>query len=467
MLFNSFQFALFFAVVWLAHRSLPAAWRGPLLLAASLLFYSLWLPVYLLLLLFEIAASYALIRWIAGGRHRRLALAATAVLTLGLLAGFKYAALAVETVAPVLRAGFGWSPPVPDIFLPLGISFFSFQILGLAVDVYRGDCEPPPSLARHALFVSFFPQLVAGPILRGAEFLPQLARGARPTPERTQRGLWLLACGLAKKVILADYLLAPFVDDVFKVPGVGSPAFHWLAAFSFAFQIYFDFAGYTDMARGLGLLLGFELPANFLEPYLSRDPSEFWRRWHVTLSTWLRDYLYIPLGGNRRAPTRTHVNLLVTMLLGGLWHGAAWSFVVWGGIHGLLLVGHRLLGSRRDPERPLTAADTPRILATFAAVTLAWVFFRAPTFDEALRFLASMFGAGAGTGWPVLQTAIVAGCAGLHLLERRLREQAPALRAAANRTGWGLALQGAVLGAVVGLAVAVAGAGGEFIYFQF
>jgi len=467
MLFNSLQFVLFFAVVLLLHRSLPRGTRNGLLLGASLLFYSLWVPAYLLLLLADIGVNYALLRVMVRSRQPRWALVASATFTLGLLAGFKYAALGIETLAPLLNAGLGFEPPIPDIFLPLGISFFSFQIVGLAIDVYRGDVDAPKSLARYALFVSFFPQLVAGPILRGGEFLPQLARGAQPNAARNQRGLWLFACGLAKKVVVADFLLAGFVDEVFRVPGVGSAAFHWVAAWSFAFQIYFDFSGYTDMARGLALLLGYEIPANFLEPYLSRNPSEFWRRWHITLSTWLRDYLYIPLGGNREGRARTYTNLLITMLLGGLWHGAAWNFVVWGGIHGALLMLHRALGGHRQAEGPLSWRDAPRIFVWFNLVTLAWVFFRAASLSDAWLYLQGMFGAGAGSGWPLLQTAIVLACFGLHVLERFVRERLPALMNAANRPYWGPAFQGALLGVVVGCVVAVAGAGDEFIYFQF
>ena len=467
MLFNSFQFAIFFAALLVLHRSLPPARRGALLLGASLLFYALWFPAYLLLLLGEIGVNYALLRAIARGARPRAALTASVVFTLGVLGSFKYAALFLETIAPALRAGLGIDPPVPEIFLPLGISFFSFQMIALAVDVYRGQLEPPERISRYALFVAFFPQLIAGPILRGAQFLPQLARGARPNAERTQRGLWLVACGLFKKVVLADFFLAPFVNDVFLLPGVGTASFHWVAAFSFAFQIYYDFSGYTDMARGIALLLGFELPANFLEPYLSRDPAEFWRRWHVTLSTWLRDYLYIPLGGNRRGGARTLVNLALTMLLGGLWHGAAWNFVIWGGLHGVLLVFHRLLARRSDSSRPLSAGDAPRILATFLAVSVIWVFFRAPTFDDAWLFLQGMAGAGRDGGWPVFQCLVLGACAVLHPLERLARERGGELRRRLAETGWGPALQGAGLGIVIGLAIAASGAGGEFIYFQF
>jgi alginate O-acetyltransferase complex protein AlgI len=246
-------------------------------------------------------------------------------------------------------------------------------------------------------------------------------------------------------------------------PGLGSTAFHWVAAWSFAFQIYFDFSGYTDMARGIALLLGIELPANFLEPYLSRDPSEFWRRWHITLSQWLRDYLYIPLGGNRLGSSRTVVNLMLTMLLGGLWHGAAWNFVIWGGIHGALLVW----GRRDDPERELRWGDAPRIFATFNLVCVGWVFFRAPTFGDATDFLSAMFGSGSASGWPVLPTIIVLFCAALHFLERLARLHGALLRTELNRRWWGPLVQAAALGAVTGLAIALAAAGDQFIYFQF
>ena len=198
------------------------------------------------------------------------------------------------------------------------------------------------------------------------------------TPERTRRGLWLIASGIGKKMILGDFVLAPFVADVFMSPGVANAPVHWLALYSFAFQIYFDFSGYTDMARGLACLLGYELPVNFLEPYLSRNPAEFWRRWHITLSSWLRDYLYVPLGGNRRGRVRTYLNLLATMLLGGLWHGAGWNFLVWGGIHGLLLVAHRAFAGRTPTQdAPLAWRDAPKLVVCFHAVILPWVFFRA------------------------------------------------------------------------------------------
>jgi len=225
------------------------------------------------------------------------------------------------------------------------------------------------------------------------------------------------------------------------------------------------------MARGLGLLLGFELPANFLEPYLSRNPSEFWRRWHITLSQWLRDYVYIPLGGNRRGNARTYGNLLLTMLLGGLWHGAAWNFVIWGGLHGLLLMAHRALtrGSARarDDDREIAVRDVLSIFVTFNVMAVIWVFFRTPTFEDARLFLDAMFFGTPETGWPLLQTCVVLFCAALHVLERFARRGLPQLQRRLAEPWWGAAVEGTALGVIVGLAIAVSGAGGEFIYFQF
>jgi D-alanyl-lipoteichoic acid acyltransferase DltB (MBOAT superfamily) len=398
----------------------------------------------------------------------RIFLVASIVFTLGLLAFFKYAAFLVENTAPLTQGPLGYAPPLPEVLLPLGISFYSFQILALQIDSFRGAIEPPRSLARYALFVAFFPQLISGPILRGHEFLPQLERGGRLEPERTRRGLWLIASGLLKKAILGDYLLAPFVNEVYGNPGVASAPVQLVATYGFAFQIYFDFSGYTDMARGMACLLGFELPFNFREPYLSRNPAEFWRRWHTTLSRWLRDYLYIPLGGNRRGPARIYANLLLTMLLGGLWHGAGWNFVIWGGLHGLLLSVHRRL--RRHPtdaERSFTPGDIPRVFALFHAVCLFWVFFRAETFGDALLILEKLLTGSYGVAWPVLPTAVVALCFGLHAAERGLRPRLPRIREWLGQGAFGGAIEGLALGAIAALAIAASGVGAEFIYFQF
>ncbi len=467
MLFNSFQFLIFFAVFGLAYRLAPRSARIPWLLAASLLFYALWIPAYLLLLVVEIGVNWLLLRAIARGPRPKLALAASVTFTLSLLAYFKYAAFFLASVSPLMDRILGSHPALSEILLPLGISFYSFNILALAIDTARGREGEPPSLGHYALFISFFPHLIAGPILRGRDFLPQLARGEHMSPERTRRGWWLIASGIGKKMILGDFILAPFVSDIFATPGVASAPVHWLALYSFAFQIYFDFAGYTDMARGLACLLGYELPANFLEPYLSRNPAEFWRRWHVTLSTWLRDYLYVPLGGNRRGRLRTYLNLLATMLLGGLWHGAGWNFLAWGGIHGLLLVLHRAFAGRAAAQdAPIAWRDAPKILLCFHAVILPWVFFRTANFADATAFFAGLFSNSWGD-WPALQALAIGACVGLHLLERFARPRLPRLRTALGDGPVGGLVEGLAFGTLLALAIAASGTGAEFIYFQF
>lgn len=467
MLFNTIQFAIFFSAGLLAYRASPRQSRNSLLLVSSLVFYFMWIPPYLILLLADAAVNYALLRWMVRSAHPRLFLGAAVAFSLGVLAYFKYAAFLIEAVLPVSLSLFELELPIPEILLPLGISFFTFQIMGLSIDTYRGQIEAVKSFREYFLFISFFPQLIAGPILRGHQFLPQLRRGGQMNPERTRRGIWLLASGVSKKVILADFLLSGFVDSVFASPGDRSAPFHLVATYSFAFQIYFDFSGYTDIARGLALLLGFEIPLNFREPYLSRNPAEFWTRWHITLSRWLRDYLYIPLGGNRRGPVLTYRNLMITMLLGGLWHGAAWNFLIWGGLHGLLLVVHRKFGkARADAERPLSLRDLPKIVCLFHVVCLLWIFFRAESFAAAIDFTGRLLTGSFLGDWPVVQTGIVVLCAALHVLERSIRLHLPRLRESLLRP-WGALVEGAALGAIAALSFALGGAGGEFIYFQF
>jgi len=468
VLFNTAQFVAFFVVVLLVHRAVPSGARNTWLLVCSLAFYTVWIPAYLLLLLLEIGLNFLLLRRMRHSPRPRLYLWLSVVFTLGSLAFFKYAAFLIESVAPMSSALLGVSPRVVDILLPLGISFYSFQMIALQVDVYRGTIEPPRTLARYTLFIAFFPQLIAGPILRGAEFLPQLDRGGVIDRTRTRRGVWLIASGLLKKIVFGDFLLARVSEAVFELPGVAPAPVHLIAIYSFAFQIYFDFSGYTDMARGMGCLLGFDLPLNFREPYLSRNPAEFWRRWHVTLSLWLRDYLYIPLGGNRHGPGRMYAALVVTMLLGGLWHGAAWNFVIWGGMHGLLLVVHRSVVRRpRGEHEPFTLGDIVRVVLFFHATCVLWIFFRAPTFDGAWKFLVQLCTGSYLGEWPLLPTLVVVACVALHVIERLVRTNLPAIRGTLAQRPGGAAIEGLALGAVVALALAASGVASEFIYFQF
>lgn len=415
MLFNSFQFAFFLAIALLAYQCASQRRRNLLLLIASLVFYSMWVPEYLLLLLADLMVNYLLLRAMIASRRPGKYLVASCVVSLGVLGYYKYAGFFISQVNGLLATLTPITLPVPEIFLPLGISFFTFQMMALTIDVYRGELEPVESFWEYVLFIMFFPQLIAGPILRGGQFLPQLRRGGIQTWERAHRGIWLIVGGLVKKVIFADALLAPYANRVFGSPGFASAPEHLIGIYSFAFQIYFDFSGYTDIARGIGLLMGFELPLNFKEPYLSRNPVEFWRRWHITLSTWLRDYLYIPLGGNRRGARRTYLNLMLTMLLGGLWHGAGWNFVIWGGFHGLLLALHRLW--RHEPavvDERVRWKDLPRMVLVFHAVCFLWIFFRAATFGDAVAIIGKLLSDDYTRVWPVFQSGVILLCALLH-----------------------------------------------------
>jgi D-alanyl-lipoteichoic acid acyltransferase DltB (MBOAT superfamily) len=468
VLFNTFQFGIFFVLVLTLYRTLPPERRNAWLLIASLVFYTAWAPAYLLLLLGSVAVNYLLMQAMVRSDRPRLYLTASCVFTLGLLAYFKYAALIVRTAMPWLDGLLGIQVELPEIFLPLGISFYSFQMIALMVDTYRGQIDPIRSFPRFLLFVSFFPQLIAGPILRGSQFLPQLDRGGEMTRARTRRGLWLIAVGLAKKVILADFLFGPFVDEVYKTTAPAESSFYWLAAYSFGFQVYFDFSGYSDMARGMALLMGYELPLNFKEPYLSRSPVELWQRWHVTLSTWLSDYLYIPLGGNRRGNVRTYVNLMLTMVLGGLWHGADWNFVLWGFYHGAFLIIHRMMGlKRRSYPDEIAWRELPSILLVLNLTIIGHGIFRCEGFEHALHFLGVLFSFNSPYAWPWLQTYIVVGTLPLLFLERYLRMRLPAIHRALGDGYGGLVIEGILFGVILGIAIMVSGVGGDFIYFQF
>jgi alginate O-acetyltransferase complex protein AlgI len=462
MLFNTAQFAVFLILVVLVHALLPRSWRNAWLLVASIVFYGLWIPVYLLLLLAILVVNYFFAIAIARGARPKLPLVASIIFTLGVLAYFKYWNFLLENLVWLIGPR-----PAAEVFLPLGISFYSFVIIALNVDLYRRQMDLP-KFSQYALFVTFFPHMIAGPILRGSEFLPQLELRGVYTQDRIRRGLWLIAGGLFKKVVMGDFLLAPFVNEVFARPGAASAPDHLLAAYSLAFQIYCDFSGYSDMARGMACLLGYELPLNFAEPYLSRNPAEFWRRWHMTLSRWLRDYLYIPLGGNRGGAVRTSANLMITMVLGGLWHGASWNFLIWGGLHGLLLIVHRLIRGQHE-ELPLgfRLGDVVAIIATFHATTVLWIFFRASDFTASMSFLQALVAGDWNADWPLLQVIIVGSCLLAHILERMVVERSHEIILTTRRS-WRFAVtEGVAFGAVLALAVLCNGTGAAFIYFQF
>ena len=334
-------------------------------------------------------------------RTRRRALWGAIAFDLGLLGTFKYLGFFVSSTDDALD-GIGLGSPLPllQVALPIGISFFTFQAISYVVDVHRGETRAA-SLGDVAILQGFFPHLVAGPIVRANELIPQLRTPRDPRAVLAGPGLFLIAAGLIKKTVVADELARRIVDPVFNDPGAHSGAEAALAIYGFAAQIYCDFSGYTDMAIGLALLLGFVLPQNFDRPYLATSLRTFWRRWHMTLSRWLRDYLYIPLGGSRGGPRRTYRNLMLTMLLGGLWHGAAWTFLIWGGIHGVALSGERWARERFGISRVPAWLGW---LVTFNVVCLAWVFFRAPDVSVALDVLGRL---GAGGPSPLVTLPVV------------------------------------------------------------
>lgn len=320
-------------------------------------------------------------------RGRKILLVVSLLVNLGLLCYFKY----TNFFGTMFSSLWGTEFRPLDIFLPVGISFFTFQSLSYTIDVYRRQIQPLDRLLDYAFYVSFFPQLVAGPIVRARDFLPQVRRPLMVSREMSGTGVFLILCGLVKKAVVSDYLSLNFVDRVFDNPSLYSGAENLLGVYGYALQIYCDFSGYSDMAIGLALLLGFRFPENFRSPYRAESVAEFWHRWHISLSTWLRDYLYISLGGNRRGRARTYLNLFLTMLLGGLWHGASWNFVAWGAMHGTALAAHKAWRTFRGKAKTDVSHGWRRVagaVVTFHFVCLCWVFFRCATFDDATEVLA-------------------------------------------------------------------------------
>lgn len=427
MLFNSYTFILFMGIVLALHYT-RFSWKIKKinLLLASYLFYALWNPPFVLLLWLSTVVDFFIGKKIYGAnpRQRKFLLFISLAGNLGMLGFFKYGNFLLDNfMALASSIGFDFIPVKADIILPVGISFYTFQTLSYTLDMYKRRSRPEGSLLDFSLFVTFFPQLVAGPIVRPEELLPQFKRPHQASQSQFMRGLLLLSLGLFMKVVMADTMLASSADLVFGAQGTLLSLDAWLGVLAFSGQIFFDFAGYSTCAIGIAACFGFSLPDNFRYPYAAIGFSDFWRRWHITLSTWLRDYLYIPLGGNRRGKTRTYVNLMVTMLLGGLWHGASWTFVVWGALHGTYLAIERLLTPKKAPSDELPILISPTIMArdskpvltvsasfvpaflrsktanrfllallTFFLVNVTWVFFRSPDFPTAWRLLESMFG---------------------------------------------------------------------------
>lgn len=390
MLFNSLQFIIFFPIALFITLILPG--KGPFrhiwLLICSYFFYMCWDARYILLIMFTTLVTFLSGLLMDRVLTRKFWVAFAFICNLSVLFYFKYVGFFLENLGRLIGlVSSTYHLPEPDITLPVGISFFTFQALSYTMDVYRGDVKPEKSLFRYALYVSFFPQLVAGPIERSGRLLSQLRKPIKPTWNKAEFGLLLMLWGFFQKVVLADRI-ALVVNCIYGDPESYKGTYLLVATILFAFQIYCDFGGYSSIARGAALFFGIELMENFDAPYKSRTVAEFWRRWHISLSSWLRDYLYIPLGGSRKGKLRKYFNIMVVFLASGLWHGARWSFVVWGGLNGL----YQIIGERLRALLPDKLAKRTSALVTFALVDFTWIFFRAEGLSQAILVIKNMFG---------------------------------------------------------------------------
>ena len=475
MQFDSLAFIAFFLVIVALYWSVSNwVWRKNLLLLASYLFYAGWNPYFLPLLIVTSFLDWRLALLMARApsvRSRKTWLAAICVVNLSVLAYFKYANFLIDnTNAVMAMAGLPQWGFQSSIALPIGISFYTFHSLSYCIDVYRGNVQPTRSWRDYLLYVAFFPQLVAGPIVRWTTMGHQIETPRPFRPNCLGLGVALMVVGLFQKIVLADGIFAPVADAHFAHPSLDSGLTAWVGALAFTGQIFCDFAGYTTCAIGAALALGFQLPVNFQAPYAARGFSDFWQRWHISLSSWLRDYLYIPLGGNRGHRIATARNLVLTMFLGGLWHGAAWTFVVWGLLHGVFLVVERLItqlvGASRLQLRQLRAILG--WLATFIAVVTAWVFFRAEDLSSAMTMVMAMYSA---VSWSPDSLAmlsyedeVAALVLGLMVVQQVVNRNRP-LNELLRALPW--PLLGLALGSMLLLITLSSGQTNAFIYFQF
>ncbi len=470
MLFPTIEFAIFFVIVFFASWALKAqlAWRKVVLVAASYIFYAAWDWRFCFLL-----AGSSLLNYLAGliidrsqsAAVRKWTLAAAIVVNLGALGFFKYFDFFIESLNDLFFSlGLERELPYMAVILPVGISFFTFQGISYIVDIYRRDIRASSSALDVFLYISFFPQLVAGPIVRASTLIPQITAKPDPSAILMSWGVVLVLIGLFKKMIIANYLATELVDHVFFDPTMFGTLDLLIGAYGYAVQIYCDFSGYSDIAIGIAAMLGYRFDKNFDQPYRASSIREFWRRWHISLSSWLRDYLYIPLGGNRHGPWKTRRNLLLTMLLGGIWHGAAWTFVVWGLMHGLALAVENALTRGRQLARRAFAWRLAGWVYAFHFVVLAFIFFRAESIGYAWEYLEFMV-TGSEPMW--LATPFVIGLVVLGLGIQFIRHDAP------EAVSRGLSRMPVVVqGLIAGLGVVAIGAMGPdgvapFIYFQF
>ena len=471
MVFNSLAFMAFFAVVLVLH-AMPFSWNTKKvnLLIASYLFYAAWNPPFVILLWISTVVDWFAAQKLVHARRqmvRRAWMLLSVVANLGMLGYFKYGHFLLDNFS-MLMTGIGvhYVPPAWDIVLPVGISFYTFATLSYTLDVYLHRAMPARRFLDYALFVTFFPHLVAGPIMRPTELVPQFEQPHRASASQLRFGLALMTLGLFQKIVLADSFLAQAAEMIYDSDRIPGALDAWFGTLAFSGQIFCDFAGYSTTAIGAAMCLGFAMPDNFRFPYAAIGFSDFWRRWHITLSSWLRDYLYIPLGGNRHGAARTYLALMTTMLLGGLWHGASWTFVVWGGLHGLYLSTERLLRARFAGYRPGPGMLLALGLLTYVLINVTWVFFRAHSFGKAWSVLRGMVGSNTAaapilpTMYLVMTALIVGGLVLAHWLMRERTLESMLQRAPAVSLS-------AALGVMLFTIVIAQGAGNAFIYFQF
>ena len=408
MVFNSLTFIAFFCILLVLHY-LPLPWKVKKinLLLASYIFYAAWNPVFILLLWLSTIVDFFVGKALYEQENpvkKKFLLVISLIGNLGMLCFFKYGGFLLENFVSIVNlVGIDFHPAKPNIILPAGISFYTFTTLCYTIDMYRKESKPVKSILDFSLFVTFFPHLVAGPIVRPPQLVPQFETPKSATRSQFIDGLFLLSLGLFMKVVLADTFLAPSANMIFDAKESLFVLDAWMGVLAFSGQIFFDFAGYSTCAIGVAACLGFVLPQNFRYPYAAVGFSDFWKRWHITLSQWLRDYLYIPLGGSKHGIGSTYMNLMITMLLGGLWHGAKWTFVVWGGLHGIYLAIERWIESRKTKSEPdvlvtnqlntnsFFSINFLKALATFMLINITWVFFRSEDFHAAWQMLTSMF----------------------------------------------------------------------------
>ena len=471
MLFNSLSFVVFLVIVLVLYYSKLFNWTGKkrMLLFASYIFYGLWNPPLVILLWISTAVDWVTGKKLATEENKRkrvLWLLLSMVVNLGFLTFFKYRDFLVDNFTTVVNSyGYGYQATHMDIILPMGISFYTFQTMSYTIDMYLKRTERAKTFLDFALYVTFFPQLVAGPIVRAQDLIYQFYEEKRATVNQFIWGLFLLTLGLFQKVVMADTLLSDTVEKVYGADKILNFWDAWMGTLAFSGQIFFDFAGYSTCAIGIALLLGIVLPDNFKYPYGSLGFSDLWKRWHITLSSWLRDYLYIPLGGNRHGVVRLYAALMLTMLLGGLWHGAAWTFIVWGGLHGTYLILERL--QRQYLPFKITAWNGMFLaFTTFTCVNITWVFFRAREFKTAWNMIGSMFylnpdGAKVLANFDILKVGIIIGLLFIcHWFMRNTSVEAVSKKVSPITLG--------VIWASMFFLIAVAqGSGEQFIYFQF